>query len=156
MKSFNFKSEYEELMQYLETLDSYESLKFKFIGDKILIFSKANTYQVMSFVSVDLDFDAEIVTISKDAESHIRLWSKASHVIISVTTYSKNIRIRDFDATDREKVVAKLSFYGRDMSLTLFPVSDMYEITIEDEEIVGDSEQILKVLSELERKYADD
>lgn len=156
MKSFNFKSEYEELMQYLETLDSYESLKFKFIGDKILIFSKANTYQVMSFVSVDLDFDAEIVSISKDAEDHIKSWSKESNVIISVTTYSKSIRLIDFDATDREKVVAKLSFYGRDMSLTLFPISDMYEMTIEDEEIVGDSEQILKVLSELERKYADD
>lgn len=156
MKSFNFKSEYEELMQYLETLDSYESLKFKFIGDKILIFSKANTYQVMSFVSVDLDFDAEIVTISKDAEDHIKSWSKESNVIISITTYSKNIRIREFDATDQEKVVAKLSFYGRDMSLTLFPVSDMYEIAIEDEEIVGDAEQIVKVLSELERKYAND
>lgn len=156
MKSFNFKSEYEELMQYLETLDSYESLKFKFIGDKILIFSKANTYQVMSFVSVDLDFDAEIVSISKDAEDHIKSWSKESNVIISVTTYSRAIRLRNFDATDREKVVANLSFYGRDMQLALFPVSDMYEITIEDEEIVGDSEQILKVLSELERKYADD
>lgn len=156
MKSFNFKSEYEELMQYLETLDSYESLKFKFIGDKILIFSKANTYQVMSFVSVDLDFDAEIVSISKDAEDHIKSWSKESNVIISVTTYSKAIRLRNFDATDREKVVANLSFYGRDMQLALFPFSDMYEITIEDEEIVGDSEQILKALSELERKYADD
>ena len=156
MKSFNFKSEYEELMQYLETLDSYESLKFKFIGDKILIFSKANTYQVMSFVSVDLDFDAEIVSISKDAEDHIKSWSKASHVIISVTTHSNSIRLLDFDATDREKVVANLSFYGRDLSLTLFPVSDMYEIAIEDEEIVGDSEQIVKVLSELERKYGKD
>lgn len=156
MKSFNFKSEYEELMQYLETLDSYESLKFKFIGDKILIFSKANTYQVMSFVSVDLDFDAEIVSISKDAEDHIKSWSKESNVIISVTTYSKSIRLREFDATDREKVVANLSFYGRDMQLALFPFSDMYEITIEDEEIVGDSEQILKVLSELERKYGND
>ena len=156
MKSFNFKSEYEELMQYLETLDSYESLKFKFIGDKILIFSKANTYQVMSFVSVDLDFDAEIVSISKDAEDHIKSWSKESNVIISVTTYSKAIRLRNFDATDREKVVANLSFYGRDMQLALFPFSDMYEITIEDEEIVGDSEQILKVLSELERKYGND
>ena len=156
MKSFNFKSEYEELMQYLETLDSYESLKFKFIGDKILIFSKANTYQVMSFVSVDLDFDAEIVSISKDAEDHIKSWSKESNVIISVTTYSKSIRLREFDATDREKVVARLVFFGNDMSLTLFPISNMYELTIEDEEIVGDSEQILKVLSELERKYADD
>lgn len=156
MTSFNFKSEYEELMQYLQTLDSYDSLKFKFIGDKILIFSKANTYQVMSFVSVDLDFDFETAEIPDHSESHIRLWSKASHVIISVTTYSKHIRLRDFDATDREKVVARLSFYGKDMSLTLFPVSDMYEIAIEDEEIVGDSEQIVKVLSELERKYGND
>ena len=156
MKSFNFKSEYEELMQYLETLDSYESLKFKFIGDKILIFSKANTYQVMSFVSVDLDFDAEIVSISKYAEDHIKSWSKESNVIISVTTYSKSIRLREFDATDQTNVIAKLSFFGKDMLLTLFPFSAMYEIVIDDEEIAGDSEQILKVLSELERKYADD
>ena len=156
MKTFHFKEECEELMQYLQTLDEYDSLKFKFIGDKILIFSRANTYQVMSFVPVELDFESEIVTISKQAESFIKLWSKESNVIISVTTYSDSIRLRNFDATDRDKVVAKLSFYGRDMSLTLFPVSDKYEIAIEDEEIIGDSEQILKVLSELERKYADD
>ena len=155
MVTFNFRDDHEELMQYLAELDIFDSLKFKFIGDKILIFSRANTYQVMSFVPVELDFDAEIVTISKDAEDHIKLSSKASHVIISVTTYSKDIRIRNFNATDREKVVAKLAFYGRDMSLTLFPVSDTYELTIEDEEINGDSEQIVKVLSELERKYAD-
>lgn len=156
MKTFNFKEECEELMQYLAELDIFDSLKFKFIGDKILIFSRANTYQVTSFVPVNLDFDAEIVTISKDAEDHIKLWSKESNVIISVTAYSKDIRLRDFDAIDREKVVARLSFYGRDMSLTLFPISDMYELTIEDEEIVGDAEQIVKVLSELERKYTND
>ena len=156
MRTFNFRDDNEALMQYLQTLDEYDSLTFKFIGDKILIFSRANTYQVMSFVPVELDFESEIVTISKQAESFIKLWSKESNVIISVTTYSKDIRLREFNATDREKVVAKLAFYGRDMSLTLFPISDMYELTIEDEEIVGDAEQILKVLSELERKYAND
>ena len=156
MKTFNFRDDHEELMQYLQTLDEYDSLKFKFIGDKILIFSKANTYQVMSFAYAILDFDFETAEIPDHSESHIKLWSKASHVIISVTTYSKAIRLRNFDATDREKVVANLSFYGKDMQLALFPVSDMYEITIEDEEIVGDSEQILKVLSELERKYSND
>lgn len=156
MRTFHFKEECEELMQYLAELDIFDSLKFKFIGDKILIFSRANTFQVMSFVPVELDFESEIVTISKQAESFIKLWSKESNVIISVTTYSNSIRLRDFDATDREKVVANLSFFGRDMSLTLFPVSDMYELTIEDEEIVGDAEQILKVLSELERKYGND
>lgn len=156
MRTFHFKEECEELMQYLQTLDEYDSLKFKFIGDKILIFSRANTYQVMSFAYAILDFDFETAEIPDHSEDHIKLWSKASHAIISVTTYSKSIRLRDFDATDREKVVAKLAFFGRDMSLTLFPISDMYELTLEDEEIVGDSEQILKVLSELERKYADD
>lgn len=156
MKTFDFKAEYEELMQYLQKLDEYDSLKFKFLGDKILIFSKANTYNVMSFVSVTIDFDLALVTISDQAEAHIKLWSKASHVIISVTTYSKSIRLRNFDTTNQDQVVARLLFYGKDMFLTLFPVSDMYEITIEDEEIVGDSDQILKVVSELERKYADD
>jgi len=156
MKTFNFRDDHEELMQYLQTLDEYDSLTFKFIGDKILIFSKANTYNVMSFAYAILDFDFETAEIPDHSESHIRLWSKASHVIMSVTTYSNSIRLRDFDATDREKVVANLSFFGRDMSLTLFPVSDMYELAIEDEEIVGDAEQIVKVLSELERKYADD
>lgn len=156
MRTFHFKEECEELMQYLQTLDEYDSLTFKFIGDKILIFSRANTYQVMSFAYVILDFDFETAEIPDHSESHIKLWSKASHVIMSVTTYSNSIRLRDFDATDREKVVANLSFFGRDMSLTLFPVSDMYEITIEDEEIVGDAEQIVKVLSELERKYGND
>lgn len=156
MKTFNFRDDNESLMKYLQTLDEYDSLTFKFIGDKILIFSKANTYQVMSFAYVILDFDFETAEIPDHSESHIKLWSKASHVIISVTTYSKHIRLRDFDATDREKVVARLSFFGKDMSLTLFPVSDMYEIAIEDEEIVGDSEQIVKVLSELERKYSND
>ena len=156
MKTFNFRDDNAALMQYLQTLDEYDSLTFKFIGDKILIFSKANTYQVMSFVSVDLDFDAEIVTISKDAEDHIKSWSKESNVIISVTTYSKSIRLREFDVTDQTNVIAKLSFFGKDMLLTLFPFSATYEIVINDEEIVGDSEQILKVLSELERKYADD
>lgn len=156
MRTFHFKEECEELMQYLQTLDEYDSLKFKFIGDKILIFSRANTYHVMSFVYVILDFDFETAEILDHSESHIKLWSKASHVIISVTTYSNSIRLRDFDATDREKVVARLVFFGKDMSLTLFPVSDMYEIAIEDEEIVGDSEQIVKVLSELERKYGND
>lgn len=156
MRTFHFKEECEELMQYLQTLDEYDSLTFKFIGDKILIFSRANTYQVMSFAYVILDFDFETAEIPDHSESHIKLWSKASHVIMSVTTYSNSIRLRDFDATDREKVVANLSFFGRDMSLILFPVSDMYEITIEDEEIVGDAEQIVKVLSELERKYGND
>lgn len=156
MRTFNFRDDNEALMQYLEELDIFDSLKFKFIGDKILIFSRANTYQVMSFAYVILDFDFETAEISDHSESHIKLWSKASHVIMSVTTYSSSIRLRDFDATDREKVVANLSFFGRDMSLTLFPVSDMYEITIEDEEIVGDAEQIVKVLSELERKYGND
>lgn len=156
MRTFHFKEECEELMQYLAELDIFDSLKFKFIGDKILIFSRANTFQVMSFVPVELDFESEIVTISKQAESFIKLWSKESNVIISVTTYSRSIRLRNFDTTNQDQVVARLSFYGRDMFLTLFPVSDMYELTIEDEEIVGDSEQILKVLSELERKYADD
>lgn len=156
MKTFNFRDDNESLMQYLQSLDEYDSLTFKFIGDKILIFSRANTYQVMSFAYVILDFDFETAEIPDHSESHIRLWSKASHVIMSVTTYSKTIRLRDFDATDREKVVANLSFFGRDMSLTLFPVSDMHELTIEDEEIVGDSEQIVKVLSELERKYGND
>ena len=156
MKTFNFRDDNEALMQYLKTLDEYDSLTFKFIGDKILIFSRANTYQVMSFAYVILDFDFETAEIPDHSESHIKLWSKASHVIISVTTYSNSIRLRDFDATDREKVVARLVFFGKDMSLTLFPVSDMYEIAIEDEEIVGDSEQIVKVLSELERKYGND
>lgn len=156
MKTFNFRDDNETLLQYLQTLDEYDSLTFKFIGDKILIFSRANTYQVMSFAHVILDFDFETAEITDHSESHIKLWSKASHVIMSVTTYSNSIRLRNFDATDREKVVANLSFFGRDMSLTLFPVSDMYEITIEDEEIVGDSEQIVKVLSELERKYGND
>ena len=156
MKTFNFRDDHEELMQYLKTLDEYDSLTFKFIGDKILIFSRANTYQVMSFAYVILDFDFETAEIPDHSESHIKLWSKASHVIMSVTTYSKNIRLRDFDATDQEKVVARLVFFGKDMSLTLFPVSDMYELAIEDEEIVGDSEQIVKVLSELERKYCND
>lgn len=156
MKTFNFRDDNEALMQYLQTLDEYDSLTFKFIGDKILIFSRANTYRVMSFAYVILDFDFETAEIPDHSESHIKLWSKASHVIMSVTTCSNSIRLRDFDATDREKVVARLSFYGRDMSLTLFPVSDMYEITIEDEEIVGDAEQIVKVLSELERKYGND
>ena len=156
MKTFNFRDDHEELMQYLKTFDEYDSLTFKFIGDKILIFSKANTYQVMSFAYVILDFDFETAEIPDHSEAHIKLWSKLSDVIISVTTYSDSIRLRDFDATDREKVVARLSFYGKDMSLTLFPISDMYELTIEDEEIVGDSEQILKVLSELERKYGND
>lgn len=156
MKTFNFRDDNESLMQYLKTLDEYDSLTFKFIGDKILIFSRANTYQVMSFAYVILDFDFETAEIPDHSESHIKLWSKASHVIMSVTTYSNSIRLRDFDATDREKVVARLVFFGKDMSLTLFPVSDMYEIAIEDEEIVGDSEQIVKVLSELERKYGND
>lgn len=156
MKTFNFRDDNETLMQYLQTLDEYDSLTFKFIGDKILIFSRANTYQVMSFAYVILDFDFETAEIPDHSESHIKLWSKASHVIMSVTTYSNSIRLRDFDATDREKVVARLVFFGKDMSLTLFPVSDMYEIAIEDEEIVGDSEQIVKVLSELERKYGND
>ena len=156
MKTFNFRDDNEALMQYLQTLDEYDSLTFKFIGDKILIFSRANTYQVMSFAYVILDFDFETAEIPDHSESHIKLWSKASHVIMSVTTYSISIRLRDFDATDREKVVARLVFFGKDMSLTLFPVSDMYEITIEDEEIVGDAEQIVKVLSELERKYDND
>ena len=156
MKTFNFRDDNEALMQYLQTLDEYDSLTFKFIGDKILIFSKANTYQVMSFAYVILDFDFETAEIPDHSESHIKLWSKASHVIMSVTTYSNSIRLRDFDATDREKVVARLVFFGKDMSLKLFPVSDMYEIAIEDEEIVGDSEQIVKVLSELERKYGND
>lgn len=110
MKSFNFRDEHDELMQYLQKLDEYDSLKFKFIGDKILIFSRANTYQVMSFAYVILDFDLETAEIPDHSESHIKLWSKASHVIMSVTTYSKSIRLRDFDATDREKVVARLSF----------------------------------------------
>ena len=156
MRTFHFKEECEELMQYLQTLDEYDSLTFKFIGDKILIFSRANTYQVMSFAYVILDFDFETAEIPDHSESHIKLWSKASHVIMSVTTYSKNIRLRDFDATNQEKVVARLVFFGKDMSLTLFPVSDMYELTIKDEEIVGDAEQIVKVLSELERKYGND
>lgn len=156
MKTFNFLDDNEALMQYLRTLDEYDSLTFKFIGDKILIFSRANTYQVMSFAYVILDFDFETAEIPDHSESHIKLWSKASHVIMSVTTYSNSIRLRNFDATDLEKVVANLSFYGRDMSLTLFPISNMYEIAIEDEEIVGDSEQIVKVLSELERKYGND
>lgn len=156
MRTFHFKEECEELMQYLQTLDEYDSLTFKFIGDKILIFSRANTYQVMSFAYVILDFDFETAEIPDHSESHIKLWSKASHVIMSVTTYSSSIRLRNFDATDREKVVANLSFFGRDMLLTLFPVSDMYELTIEDEEIVGNAEQIVKVLSELERKYGND
>jgi len=156
MKTFNFRDDNESLMQYLKTLDEYDSLTFKFIGDKILIFSRANTYQVMSFAYVILDFDFETAEIPDHSESHIKLWSKASHVIMSVTTYSNSIRLRDFDATDREKVVARLVFFGKDMSLTLFAVSDMYEIAIEDEEIVGDSEQIVKVLSELERKYGND
>lgn len=156
MKTFNFRDDNESLMQYLKTLDEYDSLTFKFIGDKILIFSRANTYQVMSFAYVILDFDFETAEIPDHSESHIKLWSKASHVIMSVTTYSNSIRLRDFDATDREKVVARLSFYGKDMSLTLFAVSDMYELAIEDEEIVGDAEQIVKVLSELERKYDND
>lgn len=156
MKTFNFRDDNESLMQYLKTLDEYDSLTFKFIGDKILIFSRANTYQVMSFAYVILDFDFETAEIPDHSESHIKLWSKASHVIMSVTTYSNSIRLRDFDATDREKVVARLVFFGKDMSLTLFPVSDMYEIAIEDEEIVGDSEQIVKVLSELEMKYGND
>ena len=156
MKTFNFRDDNEALMQYLKTLDEYNSLTFKFIGDKILIFSKTNTYQVMSFAYVILDFDFETAEIPDHSEDHIKLWSKASHVIISVTTHSDSIRLRDFDATDREKVVARLSFYGKDISLTLFPVSDMYEIAIEDEEIVGDAEQIVKVLSELERKYGND
>ena len=156
MKTFNFRDDNESLMQYLKTLDEYDSLTFKFIGDKILIFSRANIYQVMSFAYVILDFDFETAEIPDHSESHIKLWSKASHVIMSVTTYSNSIRLRDFDATDREKVVARLVFFGKDMSLTLFPVSDMHEITIEDEEIVGDAEQIVKVLSELERKYGND
>ena len=156
MKTFNFRDDNEALMQYLKTLDEYDSLTFKFIGDKILIFSRANTYQVMSFAYVTLDFDFETAEIPDHSESHIKLWSKASHVIMSVTTYSSSIRLRNFDATDREKVVANLSFFGRDMSLTLFPVSSMYELAIEDEEIVGDAEQIVKVLSELERKYGND
>lgn len=156
MKTFNFRDDNESLMQYLKTLDEYDSLTFKFIGDKILIFSRANTYQVMSFAYVILDFDFETAEIPDHSEAHIKLWSKASHVIMSVTTYSNSIRLRDFDATDQKKVVARLSFYGRDLSLTLFPVSDMYELTIEDEEIVGDAEQIVKVLSELERKYCND
>ena len=156
MKTFNFRDDNEALIQYLQTLDEYDSLTFKFIGDKILIFSRANTYQVMSFAYVILDFDFETAEIPDHSESHIKLWSKASHVIMSVTTYSNSIRLRDFDATDREKVVARLVFFGKDMSLTLFPVSDMYEIAIEDEEIVGDAEQIVKVLSELERKYSND
>ena len=156
MRTFHFKEECEELMQYLQTLDEYDSLTFKFIGDKILIFSRANTYQVMSFAYVILDFDFETAEIPDHSESHIKLWSKASHVIMSVTTYSNSIRLRDFDATDREKVVARLVFFGKDMSLTLFPVSDMYELTIEDEEIVGDAEQIVKVLSELESRYGND
>lgn len=156
MKTFNFRDDNAALMQYLQTLDEYDSLTFKFIGDKILIFSKANTYQVMSFADVILDFDFETAEIPDHSESHIKLWSKASHVIMSVTTYSNSIRLRDFDATNQEKVVARLVFFGKDMSLTLFPVSDMYELTIEDEEIVGDSEQIVKVLSELERKYGND
>ena len=156
MRTFHFKEECEELMQYLKTLDEYGSLTFKFIGDKILIFSRANTYQVMSFAYVILDFDFETAEIPDHSESHIKLWSKASHVIMSVTTYSNSIRLRDFDATNQEKVVARLVFFGKDMSLTLFPVSDMYELTIEDEEIVGDAEQIVKVLSELERKYGND
>lgn len=156
MRTFHFKEECEELMQYLQTLDEYDSLTFKFIGDKILIFSRANTYQVMSFAYVILDFDFETAEIPDHSESHIKLWSKASHVIMSVTTYSSSIRLRNFDATDREKVVANVSFFGRDMSLTLFPVSDMYELAIEDEEIVGDAEQIVKVLSKLERKYGND
>ena len=156
MKTFNFRDENEALMQYLKTLDEYDSLTFKFIGDKILIFSRANTYQVMSFAYVILDFDFETAEIPDHSESHIKLWSKASHVIMSVTTYSNSIRLRDFDATNQEKVVARLVFFGKDMSLTLFPVSDMYELTIEDEEIVGDAEQIVKVLSELERKYDND
>lgn len=156
MKTFNFRDDNEALMQYLKTLDEYDSLTFKFIGDKILIFSRANTYQVMSFAYAILDFDFETAEIPDHSESHIKLRSKASHVIMSVTTYSKHIRLRDFDATDRDKVVARLVFFGKDMSLTLFPVSDMYELTIEDEEIVGGSEQIVKVLSDLERKYGND
>lgn len=155
MKTFDFKTEYEDLIQYLKELDVRDSLKFKFIGDKILVFSKANTFEVMSVVHVYLDIYEESITITDHVEDLIRTWSKESDVIISVTTYSNSIRLRDFDATDREKVVAKLSFYGREMLLTLFPISDTYEITIEDEEIVGDAEQIVKVLSELERKYAD-
>lgn len=156
MKTFNFRDDNETLMQYLQTLDEYDSLTFKFIGDKILIFSRANTYQVMSFAYVILDFDFETAEIPDHSESHIKLWSKASHVIMSVTTYSSSIRLRNFDATDREKVVARLVFFGKDMPLTLFPISDMYELTIEDEEINGDLEQIVKVLSELERKYGND
>lgn len=156
MKLFNFRDDNEALMQYLQTLDEYDSLTFKFIGDKILIFSRANTYQVMSFAYVILDFDFETAEIPDHSEAHIKLWSKASRVIMSVTTYSDSIRLREFDATDREKVVARLVFFGKDMSLTLFPVSDMYELAIEDEEIVGDAEQIVKVLSELERKYGND
>lgn len=156
MKTFNFRDDNEALMQYLQTLDEYDSLTFKFIGDKILIFSRANTYQVMSFAYVILDFDFETAEIPDHSESHIKRWSKLSDVIISVTTHSNSIRLRDFDATDQEKVVARLVFYGKDMSLVLFPVSGTYELTIEDEEIVGDAEQIVKVLSELERKYGND
>lgn len=156
MKTFNFRDDNEKLMQYLKTLDEYDSLTFKFIGDKILIFSRANTYQVMSFAYVILDFDFETAEIPDHSESHIKRWSKASHVIMSVTTYSDSIRLRNFDATDREKVVARLVFFGKDMPLTLFPISNTYELTIEDEEINGDLEQLLKVLSELERKYGND
>ena len=86
MKTFNFRDDHEELMKYLQTLDEYDSLKFKFIGDKILIFSRANTYQVMSFAYAILDFDFETAEIPDHSESHIKLWSKASHVIISVTS----------------------------------------------------------------------
>lgn len=73
MKTFNFRDDNEALMQYLKTLDEYDSLTFKFIGDKILIFSKANTYQVMSFAYVILDFDFETAEIPDHSESHIEL-----------------------------------------------------------------------------------
>lgn len=156
MKTFDFKTEYEDLIQYLKELDVRDSLKFKFIGDKILVFSKANTFEVMSVVHVYLDIYEESITITDHVEDLIRTWSKESDVIISVTTSSKNIRLLDFDVSNDDKIYAKLEFHTRTMFLTLFPVSDMYELTIENEEIVGDSEQILKVLSELERKYTND
>ena len=152
MKSFNLNANYEDLIEYLKELDTFDSLKFKFVGDKILIFSKANTFQVMSVVYMHLDEYREVMTITDYVEDLIKTWSKESNVIISVTTSSKNIRFLDFDVSHENKIYTKLEICGKIVFLTLFP-SETYELLIEDEEIIGDFEQILKVISELERKY---
>lgn len=109
----------------------------------------------MSVVYMHLDESREVMTITDYVEDLIKTWSKESNVIISVTTSSKNIKLIDFDISKEDRICAKLELIGKITSLTLFS-SNTYELIMEDEEIIGDSEQILKVISELERKYRED